>query len=177
MRLTILLLMSAGLASPALVDRVAIAIGYQVITESQISEELRVTALLNHLPVVENANARRAAADRLIQQFLIRRETEVSHFPPPEQAEVAAYSAQVEQDFGDAARLRQELQKYKLDESALRDHLSLQLTTMRFIEFRFRPELAASDPEVEQRTDQALNIWLGQARRRFDIVYLDKSLR
>ncbi len=177
MRLIVFLLLSAGLVHAAIVDRVAIAIGYQAITASQIDEELRVTALLNHLPVAENANARRDAADRLIQQFLITRETEVSHFPAPERADVDTYYQQIEQDFGGTPRLRQELQKYKLDESVFRDHLSLQLTTLRFVEFRFRPEFAVSDSEVEQRTDQALNIWLGQARRRFNILYLDKSLR
>ena len=71
-----------------IVDRIAITAGRQVITELQLDEELRVVAFLNHQPIARDANARRAAADRLIEQLLIKRDLDLSHYPPPSPADV-----------------------------------------------------------------------------------------
>lgn len=175
---TLLVWMALSLsATGEIVDRVAIAIERQVITESQIDEELRVTALLNHRPIMRDGGTRRDAADRLVQQFLIRRETEVSHYPGPEAADIDAYVARVEKDFGGAAALDRALKAYGLSQDVFHAHLVWLLETMRFIDFRFRPEFSGSDADVERRTDEALSVWLEEARKRFNIVYLDKALQ
>jgi hypothetical protein len=177
MRAWLMVFALAQMSTATVVDRVAIAIGYQVITAAQIDEELRVTALLNHQPVARTANARRDAADRLVQQFLIRRETEVAHYPPPSSADADAYVAQIEHALGGGASLARSLAEYDVDRGALRNHLILQLATLRFIEFRFRPESYADPADAERRTDEALNIWLEEARKRVSIIYLDKALQ
>ncbi len=171
-----LLTLSLTLAA-AIVDRTAIAIGHQVVTESQIDEELRITALLNHEPVLTDARTRKAAADRLVQQFLIERETEVNRFPRPDATDVAAYRQQIEQDFGGASNLAKALTQYQLSQEVFLSHLKLQLATMRFIEFRFQPDPAAKNPNPEQQVDEALDTWLREVRKRLKIVYLDSSLR
>ncbi len=190
----LLLLPAAG----EIVDRVAIAIGYQVITESAIDEELRVTALLNGKPVRFDEKSRREAADRLVQQFLIKRDMELSRYTMPDAADVNAYSDTVEHELGSANQLAQLLRQYGLSEDTLRQHLALQLTTLRFVEFRFRPDLAVSEGDIrayiqqhpaealdsgrarqaiiDERTDAALGSWLNGARKRANIVYLDKAL-
>lgn len=188
-----------------IVDRVALAIGYQSITELQLDEELRVTALLNHKPIARDASARRDAADRLIQQFLIEREMQVSRYPAPETRDVDRYLARVDKDFGSGAKLAQVLAEYQLDAATLRHHLEVQLAALSFIEARFRPEVSVSDAEVDaflkaeqkpgspgraqvnrdqvrqqitdKQTDEALAVWLEEARKRFNIVYLDQSLQ
>ncbi|MDQ2712274.1 MAG: hypothetical protein M3Y24_08615, partial [Acidobacteriota bacterium] len=88
-------------SAPArILDRLAITIGYQAVTELDIDEELRVTALLNHQPIVRHIEARRAAADRLVQQFLIKREMEISRYPVTESAEIDAYAEEVKKELG-----------------------------------------------------------------------------
>lgn len=180
------------------IDRVAIAIGNQTITELQIDEELRVTALLNHKPVIRDQRTRRDAGDRLVQQFLIRGEMHVSRYPDPEPAEVTAYLDQVAKDFGGITRLDEEIAKYGLDKATFMRHLEVQLATLSFIEIRFNPEVSVSDADVqafargeqsaidagsarrqliEKRTDEALAAWLEEARKQFNIVYLDKTLQ
>ncbi len=185
------------LLTAAIVDRVAIAIGNQAITELQIDEDLQVTALLNHQPVSRDVQSRRSAADRLVQQFLIQREMETSRYPVPDAAEIDKYFQKVEADLGGVSRLPDLLKIYELDESTLRDHLARQLAALSFIEFRFRPQFSVADPEVREylrsqpsanqdsvrqllirkQTDDALNAWLEETRKRFDIVYLDKTLQ
>ncbi len=174
MRLFLIFALMAASLQAEVVDRVAIAIDYQAITQLQIDEELRVTALLNHKPVVRDTNSRREAADRLVQQFLIKREMEVSRYPQPDSAEIDKYLAGVKADLGESSQFVPLLKRYELDEATLKDHLTLQLTTLRFIEFRFRPGVSVNDSE--KRTDEALNAWLVEARKRFSIVYLDKTL-
>lgn len=160
----VLLLMITLPLTAEIVDRVEIAIGHEAITRSEIDEELRVTALLNHTPPQINPATQRAAAGRLVEQFLVAREIEVSHFPLPDAKEVAAYEQGIERDFGGAAGLAHALAAYNITQPVLDRHLALQLRILRFTEFRFP-------------TDEALNIWLQESRKRFNIVYLDKALQ
>ena len=199
MRLAVCLALLAASVSAEIVDRSAIAIGYQVITESAIDEEIRVTDLLNGTAVQLSEAARRAAADRLIQQFLIQRDMQLSRYTIPDTADIDAYDRRVEKALGGSARVSQLLKQYGITKQILSSHLALQLLTLRFVEFRFRPDLTVSSNDVqkfierhhpgysdkdrirqavvEERVDAALTSWLEQARRRADIVYLDKALR
>ena len=69
---------------PEILDRIAITVANQVITESQIDDEIRVTAFLNREKLDLSASAKKEAADRLIQQALIKREMDLSRYPLPE---------------------------------------------------------------------------------------------
>lgn len=200
-----------SLAHAEIIDRLAITVGHQVITDLQLDEEMRVTALLNGKPVDRSTPARRAAANRLIEQILVRREMELSRYPLPEAKDVDAYLQGIENQLGGAAQFEQLLSRYDLSEDTLRNHLALQLTTLRFVEYRFKPEAAVSDADIdayyqrelsgwstqhtglppglaqvkesirqtltEERTDQALDAWLNEARRQARIVYVDATLR
>jgi hypothetical protein len=183
-----------------IVDRLAIAVGQQTITRLQLDEEIRVTALLNHHPIARDLETRRAAADRLVEQLLIRGEMEQSRYPLPDEQDVDQYLEQIRAKNGGPAALDKALAAYDLKESTFRQHLESQLVTLHFIEYRFRPDAAVSDEDVEaayrrkaagsktsrealrtalteERTDAALNTWLAERRRQVNIVYLDKSLQ
>jgi hypothetical protein len=133
----------------ATVDRLAVAVGATVITELQIDEDLRVAALLNGQPIARNDDSRRAAADRLVEQLLIQHEIRLSRYPPPAQAEVDTFYASVEKNMGGPDRLKEMLAQYHVSEPTLRAHLLAQLSTLQFIEFRFRPDVNISDNEIE----------------------------
>ena len=76
--LTCLVLLPADI-----IDRIAISAGNQVITESQIDEEVRVTQFLNGEKLDLSAGERKKAAGRLVEQALVKREMEVSRYPLP----------------------------------------------------------------------------------------------
>jgi hypothetical protein len=210
MRLCSLILCLWLPAGAEIIDRLAIAVGNQVITELQIDEELRVAAMLNHKPVVRGLEERRDAADRLVEQLLIKREMDLSRYPLPGAADVDKYLQQIVESSGGAAEFSKALSSFSLTIETLRGHLALQLMELRFIDFRFRPDTAVSDSDVErayqrqvlawkqthsgeapnfevsreplramlaeEHTDAALNTWLGESRKRVDIVYFDKTL-
>jgi hypothetical protein len=191
--------------SAVTLDRLAVTVGSSVITELQIDEDLRVAGLLNGQPIIRDADARRAAADRLIEQLLIQREIDLSRYPGPSEEETNTLYASVRQTLGGPERLNQLLASYDVSEQTLRAHLKAQLVTLRFIEFRFRPDITIGDSEIEaayrqvpkvqaapldaneraklsqslleERTDAALDGWLAESRKRVNIVYLDPALQ
>lgn len=146
-------------AQAAIIDRLAIALGQQVITESQIDEEIRVTALLNREPIARNLDQRRAAADRLVAQLLVRREMQLSHYPFPGVEDINSYLEQIRSSFGGDSPFAQALAADDLTESTLRDHLALQLTTLRFIEYRFRPDIGISNADIESYYQRQTETW------------------
>jgi hypothetical protein len=147
-RLAIVLCLALA-ASAEIIDRLAITVAREAVTELQLDEELRVTAFLNRKPIIRDLNTRRAAAGRLLEQLIVKREMEVNRYPPPEEQDLNKYFDQIRGEFRDLAEFAQALATYGLTESALRDHLALQLTTLRFIEFRFKPEIDVSDAEIQ----------------------------
>jgi parvulin-like peptidyl-prolyl isomerase len=133
----------------AIVDRLALVVGQQTITQLQLDEEIRVTALLNRQPIRYDLETRRRAADRLVEQLLIRREMDQSRYPLPGQQDCDQYLEQIREQHGGAEALAKALVSYHLNEATLELHLRAQLTTLRFIEYRFRPDSTVSDEEIE----------------------------
>jgi peptidyl-prolyl cis-trans isomerase SurA len=131
------------------IDRIAAAIENQIITESEVAREIRLSALLNGDPLDFSPEARRKAADRLVEQKLIRREIELGRYPKPSNDEVAAMLKQIQtQRFPVPADYREALEKYGVSEGDSNAHLLWQLTLLRFIDARFRPGVQVSDEEI-----------------------------
>lgn len=145
-----------------IVDRLAIAVAHQAITELQIDEELRVTALLNEKPIVRDVAERRAAADRLVQQLLVEREMAQSHYPLPTDQEVTAYIDKIRAGLTSGGNWNAQLTAYDLTEATLREHLALQLTTLQFIEYRFRPDFGISEAAIESQYRSEAAQWTSQ---------------
>jgi len=199
------------LLSAEVIDRIAIIVGHDVITELQLEEDLRVTAFLNRTPISAQGSERRATADRLIQQRLIAREMALSHYPGPSDSEIADLLARIKYEYA-GSDFETLIDQYQLTEQTLKEHLARQVVTLRFIENRFRPELGVSDTDVQNyynrqltawkkqrpgvpppsldssrdsiravliqnRTDEALQTWLKEARRQVKITYLERNLQ
>ncbi len=182
---------AALLCSAEIIDRIAISAGNQVITESQIQEEIRVTAFQNRQKPDYGAGQRTAAGERLIEQTLVKREMELSHYPLPEPQESAALENRItDKELADAGLTRDELTR----------HLVWQLTLLRFIEYRFKPSVQIPESAIrdyydnkikvqeptptleesrvrieailtEERADAALDRWLAETRKQIRIVY------
>ncbi|MBM3727145.1 MAG: hypothetical protein FJW40_17195 [Acidobacteria bacterium] len=143
-------LAAAAAARAELVDRVAVSIGTSVITESELLENIRVTAFLNGRRADFGEESRRGAGDRLIDQAIIEREMGLGQYPAVDAAQVeAALGAVRTQRFGGAdERLREALREHGVTEDAVRALLARQLTMLRFIDLRFRPSIQVTADEV-----------------------------
>src|SRR5271154_646275 len=74
---TLCLVLTAMAASPAeIIDRIAVTVGKEVITESDVIRDLRISAMLDQKPVDLSGPEKRKAADRLVDQALILKEAD-----------------------------------------------------------------------------------------------------
>jgi hypothetical protein len=148
-----------GVARAEIIDRLAITVGHEVITQLQLDEELRVTAFLNHRPITRDLQSRRDAADRLVEQFLIRHEIALSRYPLPSEEEVTVYLDSVRKEQGGLAAFENALRSYELTENTLKQHLALQLNTMRFVNYRFASDTAVPDSAIEAAYQREMANW------------------
>lgn len=192
---------AAGTLQAEIIDRIAVSVGNRVITTDQINDEIRVTAFLNHSEPNFNPEDKKKAAERLIEQALIKREMDFTHYPFPPLSEADEMLKQVEAERPDFAR-------YGISEDDLRQHLWWQLTLLKFIDERFRPSVEVTTFEVrqyyreqaekwkeegknpiptfedsrdamtkaltEERVNQAVDRWLGDARTQMTIRMRDE---
>ena len=164
-------------AGAAIVDRIAIVAGSRVIKDSDIEREIRVIDFINGENLDFSPAARKKAADRLVEQALLRREIETGRYPAANADEVDKFLAQMRhQRFPSDAAYQAALDRYGITEDQLKKHLAWQLTVLHFIEQRFR----AGIPEKEQtgaRINQQFYAWLDQARKQTRIEYHEEALR
>lgn len=191
-------------ASAETLDRIAVSVGQDVITESQVILDLRVAAFLEHKPVDLSGAAKRQSAERLVDQLLILREAADSHLTLPSTEATAGLIAPYAAD----PSYQADLGRYGISERDLGAHMLAGLRTLTFTDLRFRPDVQISpedirnyydkltaqrDPRaapipslentrdeiekllVEQRVLQDLDKWLEMARKTANIRYRDKA--
>lgn len=140
-RCAVLMLMYLSCINAEIIDRIGVTVGDSVITMSEIILQLRVAALINHQPLKLDEPALRQAADRLIEQTLVRREMALGDYSAPDPQMVIPVLAELKRDrfAGSETAYQQTLKQYEVTEEDLNDQLLWQLTMLRFIDLRFRP--------------------------------------
>ncbi len=133
-----------------IVDRIAVSVGDRVITTDQIHDEIAVTAFLNGAEPVFGPAEKTQAAERLIEQALIRREMDFTHYPLPPLSEADGMVKNTETRYPDHAVFLKALAKYDITEQDLRQHLWWQFTLLKFIDERFRPAVQVGNAEIRQ---------------------------
>lgn len=159
MRLPVLVACLFGVVDAAVViDRIAVVVGTHAIKRSDIERDLRLTQFLNRQPEDLSPAARRQAAERLVDQEIIRREIELGGIGYPSDEEVSTLLQQIRRDRfgGSEARMKAELLARGITEEQLRAQLLWQLTVLRFIDERFRAGVLVSDQEVKAYYDERL---------------------
>lgn len=172
-----LFLLLAAAAPAAVIDRIAVVVGNTVITETEVLREVRLTEFMNGQPLDLGPQQRRAAADRLVDQQLIRNEMSNGAYPmPPEKEADEMLRNFRRQRFHSEAEFRAALQKYSLTEDDLKQHMLWQLAALRFTDLRFQPNAPGGPVQSANRmregapaaassnVDRQLDAWLKEAR-------------
>ena len=147
------------LLSAEIIDRIVITVGNQVITQSQIDDEIRVTAFLNREAVDLTPAARIQAASRLIEQALIRREMDLSHYPLPELGDAGESLESLKAMYSSETEFQNALQAAAISVDRLTRRLWWQLTLLRFIDYRFRPGIQIPAADVQAYYRQQVSEW------------------
>lgn len=193
------LMITATAMSAAIVDRIAIVVNDQVIKDSDIERDMRITDFLNGDQFDFSEATRKKAAERLIDQQLIRREVQVGGYPKATAEEVGDFlKSIVKQRFQDNdGEYRAALTSYGITEPRLLGQLTWQITVLHFIEQRFRPAVLVSDEDVdkyvlehaiedrdaarerltEERVNGAFEEWLDGVHQKAEIEYHEAGLK
>ena len=134
-----------------IVDRVSVVVGNRVIKQSDIDRDIRVVSFLNQAPPDFSSRSRKDAANRLIDQLLIRQDMFSTGAAPAALGGMEQLLTQIKRDrFATDTLYRQTLMKYGLAEEDLKSALLWQLTVLHFIDQRFGSATAVSDQELDQ---------------------------
>jgi len=158
------------------IDRVAVVVGTQAITESEVLLEVRLTEFFNGQPLDLGADQRKAAAERLVDQQLIRNEMQIGGYPMPVESEGDAVLRKFRQDnYPGIPAFRAALENHGLTEDEVKRHLLWQAAAMRFTDLRFHMTMAApatpsadqsqsADRSVDTTVEDQMEVWLKEAR-------------
>lgn len=167
--------------SPATVvlDRIAVVVGRRVIKTSDIDRDLRLTAFLNREPLVMNAVSKKKAADRLVDQQIIREEIATGEYARASDGDAAALLNKIRSDrfAGSDPRMRAELSRYGLTEPEIQGELLWQLTVLKFIDERFLPGVLISDTDIQKYYDEHLAELKRQYPRNYTLTALEPKIR
>ncbi|HEY2015043.1 MAG TPA: hypothetical protein VGH38_16155 [Bryobacteraceae bacterium] len=183
--------------SAAVADRIAVVVDKAVITESEVLLEVRLTQFLNHQPLDLSAEQRRAAAERLVDQQLIRNEARIGNYPKPTAAEVDTIAGKFrDEHYSSPTQFQQDLEKYGITEEELREHLAWQVAAIRFTDVRFQPGTAAPPEQAANRyqagaepasngtpaaktetVDQQMDAWLKETRGQTRIQFKKEAFQ
>ena len=144
-------------ARAEIIDRIAVSVGNSVIAESDLHREIRVAAFLDGVKPDLSPAGRRATAERMVEQVLIRRELEVSRYPVPSAAEVApVLEAFKKERFPKDEDYQSALAEYGIADPDVKDLLLWQRTLLLFIEVRFQSGVQVTDPDIQDYFDKVV---------------------
>lgn len=170
---------SAMLSGAVILDRIAVIAGTHVIKASDIDRDIRLTDFLNRATLDFSSTAKKASAERLITQQIIRDEIVSGGYRRPPEAEAAEFEAELRRDRfgGSEQKLREALQRYKLTESELLEQLLWQITVLQFIDQRFRGGVVVTDPDVHSYYDQHIAELRRESRKDSSLATLAPKIR
>jgi peptidyl-prolyl cis-trans isomerase SurA len=158
-RIFVLAVFALALASaPALhagqvIDRILAIVNGHVILESQLEDDLCFEALTGgralHPPSEED---RRLALARLVDQELLREQTQDTDLPQPAPEQVQKRIQEIRASHPDSSSdstWRATLARYGLDEKQLEARVALQLSLLREVDIRLRPSVQIDNDRIE----------------------------
>lgn len=188
-------------ARAVIVDRIAVIVGDNVITQSEIGQRIRLTAFQNHMQPDFSLASRQAAAQELIGQKLVEHEMDLGRYPRLDADRRKALLGDYEKtEFqSNPAALAQALKGYGLTPLELETDLGRQSDLLSFLNLRFRPAVQVTDEDIDKyvdknaagadqlraligrqltadRADKELNTWLQDQRKRTRIEFLERDL-
>ena len=145
-------------AAQEVVDRIAARIENDIILLSDIQ------ALSRYQQVLDGKSETDAQIlDRLIDQWIVRTEANVSRFPQPSAAEIERSVERVRKSFASAADYENRKKQIGLSDADVREMAAAQLYLSNYLDSRFRPGVQIDPKTVEDFYQKSL-VPLAKAR-------------
>ena len=147
----VLIVSAAALFAGETLDRVVASVDGHAVLESERETEIRCEQLMaGTAPQDPDETHKREALDRLIDQKLLLQQMHAAQYEVEKGDAINAQIADIRARLGvkDNSRWHALLDRYDLTEDEFREQISAQLTTLRFIDERFRPTVRIEDSSI-----------------------------
>lgn len=135
---------SAGLAAQEVVDRIVARVENDVILLSDLRALSRYQQFLDG-----KSESDPQILDRLIDQWIVRTEADVSHSPRPSDADIDRGLTRVRNSFGSDPEYEARRKQAGLSEQDVRAMVVSQLYLSNYLDSRFRPAVQIDPKEIE----------------------------
>lgn len=163
--------LTSGIACAAEIDRLIAAVNGVAITEGDLSLARSLNEILSYDGNVAGTS-HRDALERLIDRELMRQELSNFSVTEVEEAKIEARLQSLRDAFAAKGGLAALLQRVGLQESELKSYIRLELSLLKFVDFRFRPFVSVSDEEIRNYYDKRLVPQLRESK--IDVPPLDQ---
>jgi len=132
------------LAGQQVVDRIVARVENDIILLSDVQELQRYQELVDG-----KSESEPAILDRLIDQWIVRSEAELSQFPQPKETEIDRGVSRVEQSFGTPEVYEARKKQSGLNDAEVRKMVASQLYLSNYLDSRFRPSAQVDEKAIE----------------------------
>jgi hypothetical protein len=122
-----------------IIDRIVITVGNQVITQSQVDDEIRVTAFLNREPWISAPTPRKAGGRQIDRTGADQARNGSQPLSAARNQRCRRIAAELKATYSSETDFQNALQASGITVDELTRRLWWQLTLLRFIDYRFRP--------------------------------------
>ncbi len=155
----VLAVAAAGiLGAQEILDRIVARVENDIILLSDVRALRHYQELVDGKPETEEQ-----ILDRLIDQWIVRTEAEVSHFPHPSDPDIDHSLSQLQKSFASIDEYEARKKQSGLNDSEIRRIVGLQLYLSNYLDSRFRPGVQIDPKAIE---DFYVNKVLPQAKSR-----------
>ena len=155
----VLAVAAAGIpGAQEILDRIVARVENDIILLSDVRTLRHYQELVDGKPETEGQ-----ILDRLTDQWIVRTEADVSHFPHPSDADIDRSLGQLQKSFASIDEYEARKKQSGLDDSEIRRIVGLQLYLSNYLDSRFRPAVQIDPKAIE---DFYVNRVLPQAKSR-----------
>ncbi len=171
------------------IDRLALIVGKTAFTQSEVDDEVRLTEFEAGKPLDLSAAKRKEAAERLVDQELLREEIAATAFQTPSVDAAALLRRFRQEHYSSTAQYRAALAAYGISEELLQQHLAWEVELLQFTNQRFKAVPPAPDSQSANRSDGSaqpaaadaadhqMDDWLKQQRAATRIIFKDEAFK
>lgn len=140
----IVLASASFLTAQEVVDRIVARVENDIILLSDVQELKEYQELVNGKSESENA-----ILDRLIDQWIVRSEAELSRFPEPKDAEIDREVSRLVKSFATPEEYEARKKQSGLNDAEVRKIVAAQLYLNNYLDSRFRPSVQIDEKAIE----------------------------
>jgi hypothetical protein len=151
--LAVLVAMAAGgfLGAQEILDRIVARVENEIILLSDVQALNHYQQLVDGKPETPGQ-----ILDRLIDQWIVRTEADVAHFPHPSEADLERGVSRLRESFASAEEFESRKKQSGLDDAEIRRIVGSQLYLSNYLDSRFRPSVQIDAKAIEDFYQKAV---------------------